>query len=459
MTGFIVAAAILILIGGGFLLWPLLRRGSGPDEAQRAATIVSVYRDQLKELESERQAGRLEAERYEQDRRELERRLLEEVATTAPAPAAAPRPRRTAAGLAVLVVAVPVGLYLRLGTPDALEVGGAALAADAGAAETATPGGQAAQQGQGGAKPLTSAQVQKMIDGLKAELKQNPGDAASWSMLARAHAYLQQFDQAVPAYQKATELQPRDARLLADYADALAMANGHKLDGEPLKLIARALAIDPREVKSLALAGTSAFDHKDYKKAVEYWQRALDSAPNDPEFSQALRGSLQEARARAGLPPLPESAAAGGAGGGTPTAATGGARGGTPAAAGGGAKPAAVAAGQAFVRGRVKLAPALAAKARPEDVVFIFARAAQGPRMPLALLRRQVKDLPLEFALDDSSAMMPELTLSKFSPVIIGARISHTGDAKASSGDLQGLTDPVKVGTSGIELEINQVLP
>jgi cytochrome c-type biogenesis protein CcmH len=79
--------------------------------------------------------------------------------------------------------------------------------------------------------------------------------------------------------------------------------------------------------------------------------------------------------------------------------------------------------------------------------------------MPLALLKRQVKDLPLEFALDDSMAMMPSMKLSNYSSVVIGARVSHGGDAMASSGDLQGFSAPVKVGSSGVDVQIDQVVP
>ena len=120
-----------------------------------------------------------------------------------------------------------------------------------------------------------------------------------------------------------------------------------------------------------------------------------------------------------------------------------------PAAASGGAK----------VSGKVSVAPALAGKAAPTDVVFIFARAASGPPMPLAVLRKQVKDLPVEFALDDSMAMAPNLKLSGFAEVVVGARISRSGSATPQSGDLQGLSRPVKVGASGVAVVIDTAVP
>jgi cytochrome c-type biogenesis protein CcmH len=280
-----------------------------------------------------------------------------------------------------------------------------------------------------------------MIDGLVDALKKSPGDAQGWTMLARAYSYQRQYPEAVRAYVKAVALTPKDARLLSDMADAMAMSNGQRLDGEPLKLIERALQIDPNEIKALALAGTAAFDHQEYGKAIGYWERALKAAPGDAEFARSLRGSLEEARALAGAK----------AGDGVPAIAQ--------SSAGESALPApAAAAAGAAVHGKISLAAGLAAKAQPGDTIFVFARAAQGPKVPLAMLRRQVKDLPFEFSLDDSMAMMPEYTLSRYAPVIVGARISRSGDAIAAAGDLQGFSKPVSAGATGVNVTIDQVV-
>ncbi|SPE33620.1 conserved exported hypothetical protein [Burkholderiales bacterium] len=435
MTGFLLAAAILLATGATVVLWPLLRAGAvSPD--QRANAIVALFRDRLHELEAERKSGAVEETQYQQGRREIERGLLEEVARVDGQAAGPRRARWSAALVGVLLVVAPIGLYVALGTPDALIPG---METNANA--------QAAAATKGQARPLTSAQVQKMIDSLVANLQKSPGDAQGWAMLARAYAYQHQYSEAVRAYTKAVALTPKDARLLADLADALAMTNGQRLDGEPLKLIERALQIDPREVKALALAGTAAFDHQQYAKAVNYWERALQAAPSDAEFSQNLRSSLEEARQLAG------GSIANGVGGSSVAAAGASAGDGTAAAK----APSAMGSSGA-VRGKVVLAANLAAKAAPGDTVFVFARAAQGPRVPLALVRRQVKDLPFEFSLDDSMAMMPDFTLSKYSPVVVGARVSHSGDAIAAPGDLQGFSKPVTVGASAVSVTIDQVV-
>jgi len=431
MTGFFIGAALLLAAGVTALLWPLLR-GTRDAADKPVADIVALFRDQLRELEAERQAGNVEEAQYQQSRRDIERHLLDEVAG-AELPARGPqRARWSAALVGVFVLGAPILLYVTLGTPVALLPG----------AETSGDPQQAAA-GKGAARPLTGAQVQKMIEGLSENLKKSPGDVEGWSMLARAYAYQRQYPDAVRAYTRAVALRPKDARLLADLADALAMANGQRLDGEPMKLLERALQIDPKEVKALALAGTGAFDHQQYAKAVDYWERAIAADPGDNELAKSLRSSLDEARQLAG-----------GARAGPSLAAADTA----PAATASAAPAGAAAAAAASVRGKVSLSASLAAKAQPGDTVFVFARAAQGPRVPLALVRRQVKDLPFEFALDDSMAMMPDFTLSKYAPVVVGARISHSGDAIAAAGDLQGFSKPVGVGASAVNVVIDQVV-
>jgi len=441
MTGFFIGAVILLALGIGVLLWPLLRSDKAPKEKD-AADIVALFRDQLRELEAEHRSGAVDAAQFEQSRRVIERNLLDAVAASPAQPAGPARARWTASLVGVFVLIVPVALYATLGTPDALIPGVQANGNPDGAGQQA--GGKSA------ARPLTTAQVQKMIDSLVEALKKTPGDAQGWAMLARAYAYQKQYPDAVRSYTKAVALNPKDARLLADLADAMAMTNGQRLDGEPMRVIERALQIDPKEIKALALAGTAAFDHQQYAKAVSYWERALAAAPNDPEFAKNLQSSLAEARQLAG-----------GSAGGSTSAGPQAAAAEAPPVAGAGPMEAPAGAGNApgaGVRGKVVLASSLAAKAQPGDTVFVFARAAQGPRVPLALVRKQVKDLPFEFALDDSMAMMPEYTLSKYSPVIIGARISRSGDAIAAAGDLQGFSTPVKVGANSVRVTIDQVV-
>ena len=229
---------------------------------------------------------------------------------------------------------------------------------------------------------------------------------------------------------RAAKLVPGDAQLLADYADALGMAQGRSLKGEPSRIIARALAVDPDHFKALALAGTAAFEIHDYAAAVRYWERLTQKMPPDSEFAQAIASSLAEARQLAGNT--------------------------APAAK---AKPSAAAA-EPVIRGTVRLSPQLAAKVSPDDTVFVFARAINGPRIPLAVRRFRVAQLPVTFVLDQSAAMSPEMTLAQHSEVTVGARISKSGSPGSKSGDLEGFRQPVKVGGSAsIEIVIDALVP
>ena len=211
------------------------------------------------------------------------------------------------------------------------------------------------------------------------------------------------------AFTRALQLSPDDAQILADQADVMAMLQGRKLEGEPLRLVERALKNNPSNLKALALAGTAAFERKDFAGAIKYWGLARAVAPPDSEFAQGLERGLAEARAAAG---------------GSATAAR-------PAAAPD-AAPTVAAAGVGSISGRVSLSPALAARVAAGDTVFVFARAAEGPRMPLAILKRSVGELPLSFTLDDSMAMTPEFKLSKFPSVVVGARVSKSGKCHAA---------------------------
>lgn len=341
--------------------------------------------------------------------------------STAPdAPATRPS-RALLAGLAGFVIVVAGAGYALYGTP-------AALRGD-------VP--QAAAQGDAG-HGSQMEQIAAMLGRLEERLKAQPDDVEGWSMLGRSYSVLGRYPDAVQAFKRVVALAadnpPLRAQGLADLADASAMAAGRKLAGEPEKLIEQALQADPKNLKALALAGTIAFDNADFARAARLWQDAVAVAEPGSELARNLQGGIAEAQARLGQAP-----------------------GAAPAAQ---AAPAAAAAA-GTVAGRVTLAAALAGRAAPEDTVFVFARAAgssPGPRAPLAILRKQVKDLPLAFTLDDSLAMNPALRLSSVQQVVVGARISKSGNAIAQPGDLQGLSQPVAVGAKDVAIEIADVV-
>ena len=402
MTWFLAVGAAMVAAALAWVLIPLLARPTRATPAPEAANLA-VLRDQLAELDSDLARGILSPERYEQSKLELERRVLEE-ARPASAPAGSPVASPRAA--VILAAVLPIGavaLYLAVGAPTVL---------------LREPGVKPGPQHE-----ITREQLEGLVAKLAQQVDRSPDDAKGWMLLARSYYVLGRYPEAARAYERAVALAPGDADLLADYADALGVTQGRSLEGKPFELARRALEIDPDHWKALALAGTAAFERKDYRQAVAYWERLQRLVPPDSEIGRSVNASIAEAREL------------------------------------GGTKAAAASATGARVTGRVSLAQGLVGKAAPTDTVFIFARAAGGPPMPLAVLRKQVKDLPLEFALDDSMAMAPSLKLSGFSEVIVGARISRSGSATPQSGDLQGLSKPVKVGATGVAVVIDTAVP
>lgn len=322
--------------------------------------------------------------------------------------------------LAVFVFVMAGGGYAMLGAPDRLVLGPES-SAKANASPDAEPPMSAASRAQALAK------INALVDKLIAHLKAEPDDADGWQMLARTYAAMGKQADANQAFNTAEKLRPNDATLLSDHAVAVAIANNRKLEGEPMQLIERALKADPKHPKALALAGTAAFERKDYKGAVRYWEDLAKLEPADTPFAEQIRGSIAQARQLAGMP----------------------------AAADAEPKPSAVAASPAQITGTVTLADNLKGRVSPEDTVFIFARPVEGSRMPLAIIRKKVKDLPFQFTLDDSMAMSPAARLSGAGNVAVGARVSKSGNAMPQNGDLQGLVPSVQVGTNGLGVEIN----
>jgi len=401
------------------------------------ARDLDTVRHKLRQLHELHASGTLGAAAYDESKASLERTLVDLV-LNGPSPAAAtpagqnearPSPRLLFA-LAAFCVAVTAAGYAWVGSPNMIGVGPGAVSTAAVARADAVASPHA----------TTPEQIASMADQLARRLKDKPDDAEGWAMLARSYTVLSRHADAVPAYEKAVALRGDDATLLADYADALAMKNNQGLAGEPMKLVERALKLDPKNIKALSLAGTDAFDRRDYALAVQRWEQIVQIGPEDSALVQQVKGGIAEARELGKLP------AAAGAMAGLATSA------GTTAAA----KPAAN--DKASVSGAVTLAPALAAKASPTDTVFITARAVDGPRMPLAVVRKQVKDLPVDFRLDDSTAMSPVTKLSGFAKVVVSARVSKSGDAIAAAGDLSGQSGTVAVGADGVRVVIDQVV-
>ena len=423
MIVFVLVAALLVGVALAWLLPPLIRRDPGALVHDRVQMNLGLLRDQLADLEAERVGGTLSPEQYAESKAELERRVLEETESgTRHAAAVASGGRATAAVVAATVPIAAVVLYLSFGDPGALDL-------------------QSRRADLEHSKQPTAQEIEAMLTRLAQRLEKEPDNAEGWAMLARSYYVLRRYPEAVRAYEQLVKLAPQEASVLVDYADALAMREGRKISGRPLELVQQALKLDPQQPKALAMAGTEAFDRKDFRLAAEYWEKLAAVVPADSEMGRSVANSIAEARKLAGLGPGPAESTAKAA----------------PPAAGSATGPAAAAA--ASVQGTVRLDPAVAARVAPTDAVFVFARAVEGPRMPLAVFRLRVQDLPAKFKLDDSLAMAPQFRLSNFKNVLVNARISKSGSATPSAGDLEGKGIAVDLGASDVVVTIDRVVP
>jgi cytochrome c-type biogenesis protein CcmH len=441
MTSFWVVAGVFIVGALMFVLPTLWSKRNRDGGVARDSINVDVYRDQLAELDGDLRSDILTREQYEQSKRELQQRMLQDIPQEETVAATMMGGNRNVTTITLTTLAVPllaISLYLWLGNTKAL----LPQTAVEHPAMTASP--------ESGHPDFSS-----VLENLIARLRDQPDDIEGWLMLGRTYAMMQRFNEAKEAYEKVLTLVPDNAEVLTDYADIVAMTHDGSLIGEPYELVKKALRLDARNPKALALAGTAEFEQKKYKEAAASWEKLLALIPpSEAELTQSVKASIDEAKSLASggkggmmarameqsgsqtqTPPPAETKPAGAASAGAATATSG------------------------TLSGKVTLSPAMATKTSPNDSVYIFARAKAGPRAPLATLRLQVKDLPASFTLNDSMARSG-VQLSTFpDEVVVGARISKSGSPMPQSGDLQGLSQPSRVGDKNIDVVIDQQLP
>jgi cytochrome c-type biogenesis protein CcmH len=411
MATFWIVATLMLLVALAFVLVPLLRTQAAAGPSAREANLA-VFRGQRREIDDDVANGVLPAGARDEALRELVDRVDAEVPPTASQPATGKKPWLTALAATIALPALAIGTYLALGVP---------AAADPQLMARASP-------------RLDDDQILAMVESLAAKVRERPDDARGWALLARSMAALGRFPESVAAYEHLLKIAPRDAQTLADYADALGMAQGRTLTGRPYELAREALTLEPKHRKALALAGTAAMDAGDFASATRYWETLASDLPTGSEDEAQVRTLLAELRLKAAATGAPIAVPSG-----TPVQ--------TPAPA------------QKSVSGSVTVAPEVAAKVNASDTVFVFARAEGGPRMPLAILRTSARTMPIAFALDDTMAMSPASRLSLAQAVRVEARISRSGDAKPQPGDLVGTSGVVKPGARDVKIVIDKVLP
>ena len=396
--------------------WSLRRAslaGLQVSEHDNVLSQVAVYREHLAELQHELAQGTLDQAGFDTSHEELTQRLLEDT----PPKTAATRVDTThwrglVAGLALAIPLLSFGMYFWVGTPVGIDP---LLANQV-----------------GGDEQISTEKLQAMSDQLRQRLAENPNNAEGWVMLGRIERALGRFDPADEAFKKSLAIAVNDD-VSIERAEVLAQKNQGKFDGEPWNIIQSVLKADPEHGNALLLAGSAAFSQGQFQDALKYWDKVRGLLPASSPDLPALVEAINKARERLNMPALdPDTVVAQAPPSSAPTA-----------------KPtkAKTAPGAERITGRVSLDPALASQVSPQDTVFIYANAADGPRMPLAIVRTTVDKLPYDFVLDDSMAMNPQMKLSHISAVMVRARISRSGNAMAQPGDLGVSAGPIKPGS------------
>jgi len=422
MTTLWLVVLLLLLATLLCLIPPLVRRPPTRPSITADANVRAFYLAQREQLQRDLNNGSLSPAARVRAEEELQRDLLQDLALRQSQALPAGGQRAGIAAACLLSVLVPVAavlLYGKLGNPRA--------AADVTMTRAAEP--HAEDSGD---------DMALAINALAQRLRATPDDADGWYTLARSYETLGRYTDAVPAYQQVLRLVPGQPAVLADLADALLSANQGVPDANAIAAVAQALAAQPDQPKALALAGMMALRRGDAAEALAHWERLQALLPPDSEAARQIQSNIAQARGMA----------AGGA-------AAGATASGPPAPAG----QSTAATTTPRLSGHARIAESLRGKVQPGDTVFILARPVEGSRMPLAILRMRVSDLPRAFVLDDSNAMSPDATLSRASKVRVEIRVSRSGTAAAQSGDLSGVLPDVAVPADGLELVADTVTP
>lgn len=427
---FLVWAAVMCVAVVAVLAWALRRAslaGLQASEREQVLSHVAVYREHLAELQHELAQGSLDQAGFDASHEELTQRLLEDTPKQAVAavPPVTSHWRGLVASVAVLIPLCSFALYFVVGTPVGIDP---LLANQV-----------------GGDEQISSEKLQSMADQLRQRLVENPNNAEGWVMMGRIERALGHFDPADEAFKKSLALAANDD-VQIERAEVLAQKNQGKFDGEPWDIIHSVLKADPEHGNALLLAGSAAFSQGQFQESLKYWDKVRGLLPASSPDLPALVEAINKARERLNMPPLDPNTVVAQAPPIPPAAPAKPAQGKTTP-------------GSERISGRVSLDPGLASKVSPQDTVFIYANAADGPRMPLAIVRTTVDKLPYDFVLDDSMAMNPQMKLSHISAVMVRARISRSGNAMAQPGDLGVSAGPIKPGSKDkLNLVISQPL-
>ena len=408
VLSFFIGAVLVLVIG--FLGLVIFKFKVGEIGRSRGRSNLDILRGDYEIIERRFQNGDIDRAAYEEEMIDLELRAQrDEIGDHKTQMATGSQiDRFFAAGLIFVMVPIgSLGLYLKIGQPEAQSV---------------TEFVEIQKEN------LTLEQLGEILTKIQGHLKDDPSDVEGWVMLGRTLKGLGRFDESVSAWKRAYELSPDDANLLVDYAEALALVDVK--DYEPGELIDRALEYDPNNVKGLALGGSIAFANADYDTAIKRWSLLASLVRDDEDLVLTLKEGVAEASRRLGSEVSAD-----------PGASLKLSKSGETS--------------QALITGRLRLDERIRDLVLPTESVFIFVRAVDGPPMPIAALKVEVKDLPLEFSIGDNESLQQSRKLSEFTSVLVGARVSKSGNAIEATGDLVGEVKRTSLG-SKVDLVIDR---
>ena len=405
---------VLIIVGVLLLVLPILRQPTSSDSLDRDQQNISIAREKKSVLVEQLASDEMTQEEYEAALADLEASLALDLERQQTLESNSQGGQWAVWAIAIAVPVVSIIMYLQLGSIEVIEN-----------PDLAKPREAIAQSPHGQGNNPT---IEEMIAQLKAHLVENPDDARGWFMMGRTMMAQQQFDQAVTAFQRSYDLSKDapDPSIMLALADSLAMTRNRDMTGEPEELVLEALKLSPNDVTALWLAGLSAEQGGRYREAYDHWTKLIPLLSADPGSTAEVQTLI--ARLRAQHPDLPEATQQ------LAVASTG-------------------------LNVAVTLDAQMMSQVAADDLVFIYAKAASGPPMPLAAKRLKVSDLPIQVTLSDNDAMMPQMKMSSFDQIIVGARVSKTGNPIAQAGDLfnESATIQHKGYADTVQININQV--
>ena len=402
MWPFALFAIALVAVTLVVLLRPLLSRKLSEGDGSAGNANLAIHRERLHELVAEQRAGRITAEEENAAREEIEHELLGDIDERVPEPESPSPAWRTALVVALALPLLGFAVYFQLGEWRSL-------------VESPLEG--------------VAEESKALLGSLESAVRADPRDAQSWLRLGRAAVALERYPQGLQALAEAHRLAGDDPDILADYAEAEALLLGYRFLGTPSQRLERALEIDPRHAKSLWLAGFAALQDGRPERAMERWNALLaivEAGSDQARMLQALIDRTGEETGAAATATAEERNDTG-----------------------------------PILMVTVNIDERFRGSLDGSESLFVYARSAGGPPAPLAARREAAREFPLTLRLDDSMSMLPERTLASAERVEVGARISRSGDARASTGDIQGTSGPIEIrpGVSEVEILLNEQVP